>query len=41
MSNGLGEDTITRHMTDRCTDGRQTDFGMKLISPIFLTKKRV
>ena len=53
MSNGLGEDTITRNMTDggtdrqthrrmdRQTDGRRTDFGTKLIYPIFLTKKRV
>ena len=35
-SNGLGEDTITRNVTD----GR-TDFATKLIYPIFLTKKRV
>ena len=53
MSNGLGEDTITRNVTDgrtdrqthrrtdRQTDGRRTDFGTKLIYPIFLTKKRV
>ena len=48
MSNGLGEDTITRNVTDgqtdRRTDGqtdRRTDFGTKLIYPIFLTKKRV
>ena len=27
--------------TDIRTDGRQTDFGTKLIYPIFLTKKRV
>ena len=44
-SNGLGEDTITRNVTDgrtdRQTDGRRTDFGTKLIYPIFLTKKRV
>ena len=47
-SNGLGEDTITRNMTDgqtdRQTDGRtdgRTHFGTKLIYPIFLTKKRV
>ena len=40
-SNGLGEDTITRNVTDRRTDGRRTDFGTKLIYPIFLTKKRV
>ena len=25
MSNGLGEDTITRNVTDRRTDGRTTD----------------
>ena len=31
-SNGLGEDTITRNVTD---------FGTNLIYPIFLTKKRV
>ena len=53
MSNGLGEDTITRNVTDGRTDaqtdgqtdgrtdGRRTDFGTKLIYPIFLTKKRV
>ena len=45
MSNGLGEDTITRNMTvgqtDRRTDGRRTDFGTKLLYPILLTKKRV
>ena len=44
-SNGLGEDTIIRNVTDgqtdRRTDGRRTDLGMKLIYPIFLTKKRV
>ena len=44
-SNGLGEDTITRNVTDgrtdRQTDGRRTDFGTKLIFPIFLTKKLV
>ena len=44
-SNGLGEDTITRNVTDgqtdRRTDGRRADFGTKLIYPIFLTKKRV
>ena len=56
-SNGLGEDTITRNVTDgqtdrrtdrqmhgrtdRQTDERRTDFGTKLIYPIFLTKKRV
>ena len=45
MSNGLGEDTITRNVTDGRTDRqthrRRTDFGTKLIYPIFLTKKRV
>ena len=40
-SNGLGEDTITRNVMDGRTDGRRTDFGTKLIYPIFLTKKRV
>ena len=44
-SNGLGEDTFTRNVTDGQTDarrdGRQTDFGTKLIYPIFLTKKVV
>ena len=47
-SNGLGEYTITRNVTDGQTHGRtdarmdrRTDFGMKLIYPIFLTKKRV
>ena len=48
-SNGLGEDTITRNVTDgqtdrqtdARTDGRRTDFGTKLIYPIFLTKKGV
>ena len=48
-SNGLGGDTITRNVTDRQThgrtdgrtDGRRTDFGTKLIYPIFLTNKRV
>ena len=52
-SNGLEGDTITRNVTDgrtdrqtdgqthRRTDGRRTDFGTKLIYPIFLTKKRV
>ena len=48
-SNGLGEITITRNVTDGWTDrrmdgqtdGRRTDFGTKLINPIFLTKKRV
>ena len=40
-SNGLGGDTITRNVTDGRTDGRRTDFGTKLIYPIFLTKKRV
>ena len=48
-SNRLGEDTITRNVTDGRTDGqthgrtdgRRTDFGTKLIYPIFLTKKRV
>ena len=44
-SNPLGEDTITRNVTDgrtdAQTDGRRTDFGTKLIYPIFLTKKRV
>ena len=42
MSNGLGKDTITRNVQrDGRTDGRRTDFGTKLIYPIFLTKKRV
>ena len=44
-SNGLGEDTITRNVMDKQidarTDGRRTNFGTKLIYPIFLTKKRV
>ena len=48
-SNRLGEDTITRNVTDGQTDtrtdgqtdGRRTDFGTKLIYPIFFTKKRV
>ena len=50
-SNGLGGDTITRNVTDGRTDRhrqthaqldrRQTDFGTKLIYPIFVTKKRV
>ena len=48
-SNSLGEDTITRNVTDGQTDrqtdgqtdGRRTDFGTKLIYPIFLTKKLV
>ena len=44
-SNGLGEDTITRNVTDgrldARTDGRRTDFGTELIYPIFLTKKWV
>ena len=39
MSNCLREDTITRNVTegrtDRRTHGRQTDFGTKLIYPIF------
>ena len=45
-SNGLGEDKITRNVTDGRTDrrthgrtdGRRTDFGTKLINPFFLTK---
>ena len=49
-SNGLGEDTITRNVTDRRTDrqtdrgtdaqtdGRRTDFGTKLIYLFFLRK---
>ena len=43
-SNGLGGDTITRNVTDGQTHGRtdrRTDFGTKLIYPIFLKKKRV
>ena len=40
-SNCLGEDTITRNVTDRQMDGRRTDFGTKSIYPIFLTKKQV
>ena len=48
-SNGLGEDRITRNvtdgqtdaLTDALTDGLQTNFGTKLIYPIFLTKNRV
>ena len=44
-SNGLGGDTITRNVTDgrtdARTDGRRTDFGTKLIYPIFLMKKWV
>ena len=48
-SNGFGIDTITRNVTDgrtvrwtdARTDGQRTDFGTKLIYPIFLTKKRV
>ena len=38
MAYGLGGDTITRNVTDGWTE---TDFGTKLIYPIFLTKKRV
>ena len=34
-------DARTDGRTDRRTDGRPTDFGTKLIYPIFLTKKRV
>ena len=34
MSNGLGGDRITRNGTD----GRWTDFGIKLIYPFFLKK---
>ena len=37
----LGKDKITRYVTHRQTDRRQTDFSTKLIYPIFLTKKRV
>ena len=33
--NGLGRDTFTRNMTD----GRQTDFGTKIIYSFFLKKK--
>ena len=44
-SKGLGEDTITRNVTDGQTHGRtdrrRTDFGTKLIYLIFLKKKRV
>ena len=48
-SNGLGEDTITRNLTDRQTgiqmqgqtERRRTDFGTKLLYPIFQTKKWV
>ena len=48
-SNRLGKDTITRNVTDGRTDGqthgqtdgRWTNFGTKLIYPIFLTKKQV
>ena len=36
-SNGLGGDTFTRNVAD----GRQTDFGTKLIYLFFLKKKRV
>ena len=40
-TNGLGEYTITKNMTDRGTDGLRSDFCTKLIHPIFLTTKRV
>ena len=47
MSNDLGEDTITRNVTDGRTDrqtdgrtdGRRTEFGTKLIYPIFFNEK--
>ena len=43
MANGLGEDAFTRNVTDGRTDGRtdrrRTDFGTKLIYPLFLKKK--
>ena len=42
-SNGLGGDTFTRNVTDGRThgrtDGRQTDFDMKLIYPFFSKEK--
>ena len=34
-SNGLGEDIITRNVTDGQTDRRWTDFGTKFIYSIF------
>ena len=34
-SNGLGEDIITRNVTDGQTDRRRTDFGTKFIYSIF------
>ena len=43
MSNPLEGDTFTKNVTDAHphgrTDGRRTDFGAKLIYPIFLKKK--
>ena len=43
QSNGLGEDTITRNVTDVRTDarthGRRTDFGTKLIYHILSNEK--
>ena len=39
-SNGLGGDTFTRNVKDACmTDGRRTNFDMKLIYPFFLKEK--
>ena len=38
-SNGLGGDTFTRKVTDAQTDGQRTDFGTKLIYPVFLKKR--
>ena len=37
----LGGDAFIRNVTEGWTDGRRTDFGMKLINPFFLKKKRV
>ena len=34
-SNSLGGDAFTRNMTDGQTEGRLTDFGMKLLYPFF------
>ena len=39
--NGLGEDTITRNVTDGRTHGQRTYFGTKSIYPIFSNEKGV
>ena len=39
MSNGLGEDTITRNMTDGRTDGRTDQLWYEINIPYFFNEK--